>query len=151
MRFAFPGVAGAALLAAACTREYHPEYHPQSTYSVSQTVSYPTTIFEVGVARPSATGAPVGAVEAQPEDAPAATEHREATDPSRVVVLTESSRRDRPSEVIGVLDVRVSTEDREAAIASVKQRAADMGADAVASLEFHRGRVSGLALRFTTP
>lgn len=141
VRLALLGLASTACLAAACTREYHPEYHPQSTYSVSQTLTYPTTILEVGVVpRP-------GSVEAQPDETPALA-HREPTDPSRVLVLTESSRRDRPSEVIGVLDVRVSTDDREAAIEMVKQHAAEMGADAVTSLEFHPRRVSGLALRF---
>lgn len=41
--------AGVAMLLAcgACASEYHPEYHPVSSYTLSQNVSYPT-IYQYG-------------------------------------------------------------------------------------------------------
>src|SRR5579871_2478400 len=94
-------IAPALLCTAACSSEYHPEYHPQTSYSVHQSVSYPTTIFEVGAA--GTTLVSTSATEAQPESEPEAP----AVDPGRVRVL-ESTQLDRPSDVIGVVDVRVS-------------------------------------------
>jgi hypothetical protein len=134
---------GAPLLAGlvACANEYHPEYHPQSSYSYEQRVSYPTTVFEVAGEAPVAANAP--------EQTPAAQ-----GDPARVLVL-QSTHLDRPSEVVGVIDAHVPMGSHEAALDVVRRRAAAMGADAVVGVEFHHGEgegqpthLSGLAVRF---
>jgi hypothetical protein len=123
-----------------CGNEYHPEYHPQSSYSYEQKVSYPTTVFAVGEA-PIAANAP--------EQAPVAQ-----GDPSRVLVL-QSTHLDRPAEVVGVIDAHVPMGSQDAALDVVRRRAAAMGADAVVGVEFHHGEgegqpthLSGLAVRF---
>jgi hypothetical protein len=129
------------LALAGCANEYHPEYHPQSSYSYEQKLSYPTTVFEVGGQAPIVANAP--------EQAPAARGN-----PSRVLVL-QSTHLDRPSEVVGVIDAHVPMGSHEAALDVVRQRAAAMGADAVVGVEFHHGEgegqpthLSGLAVRF---
>jgi hypothetical protein len=137
----------------ACASEYHPEYHPQSSYSVSQTVHYGTTIMQVGSAPPL-----VGfnsPAEAQPSVA-TPEEAVPAVDPSQVAIFeSQSQQLDRPSEVIGVVDVAVAVGDRDASLAMVRRRAAEMGADAVVGVEFRPGdhggptHVSGLAVRLT--
>ena len=134
---------GVVLLAAAgCANEYHPEYHPQSSYNYEQNVSYPTTIFEVG-----ADGART--VASSPDVRPSA-----AGDPSHVLVL-QSTHLDRPSEVVGVIDAHMPMGSHEEALALLRRRAAAMGADAVVGVEFHHGEgegqpthLSGLAVRF---
>jgi len=136
----------AALLACAgCASEYHPEYHPVSSYTVNQSVSYPT-IYEVGAGAPQ--------VESPPPVVSTPPDPRPAVDPSHVLVI-ESARLERPGEVICVVDVADATGTRDSGLALLKQRAAEMGADAVVSVEFHRGasegqpaHVSGLAGRF---
>ncbi len=61
----------------------------------------------------------------------------------------------RPAEVIGVVDAHLKVGDQDAALAALRRRAADMGADAVVGVEFHHGEgagepihLSGLAVRF---
>jgi hypothetical protein len=140
MRLASLGIA-ALLGAGGCASEYHPEYHPQSSYSVSQTVSYPTTIFQVGGGSPATSNSPA---EAQPARG----------DPSHVLVL-ESTHLDRPAEVVGVVDMHVPMGSHDSSLALLRRRAAEMGADAVVGVEFHHGEgegqpthLSGLAVRF---
>jgi hypothetical protein len=129
------------LLSAGCMSEYHPEYHPQSSYSVRQTVSYPTTIFQVGNGPPVTSNSPA--------EAPPA-----GGDPSHVLVL-ESTHLDRPAEVVGVVDMHVPMGSHDSSLALLRRRAAEMGADAVVGVEFHHGEgegqpthLSGLAVRF---
>ena len=124
-----------------CANQYHPEYHPESSYSYEQKVSYPTTVFAVGGEAPIAANAP--------EQAPVAQ-----GDPSRVLVL-QSTHLDRPAEVVGVIDAHVPMGSQDAALDVVRRRAAAMGADAVVGVEFHHGEgegqpthLSGLAVRF---
>ena len=135
--------AGLALLTAACASEYHPEYHPVSSYTVNQSVSYPT-IYEVA-------SAPTPPPLPEPVDP---REPARSVDPSRVLVV-EATHLDRPNEVIGVVDVANDADTREAGVALLKRRAAELGADAVVGVEFHHGdgaghppRASGLAVRF---
>jgi len=127
------------LASAACGSEYHPEYHPVSSYTVNQSVSYPT-IYEVASAP-----VPVPSPPAVPTSAP--TPRPTAVDASHVLVV-ESPHLDRAGEVIGVVDVQDSSGSRDSGLAQVRQRAAEMGADAVVGLEFHPTHVSGLAVRF---
>lgn len=124
-----------------CGNEYHPEYHPQSSYSYEQRVSYPTTVFATDGQVPAAANAP--------EQAPIAR-----GDPARVLVL-QSTHLDRPAEVVGVIDAHVPMASQDAAPDVVRKRAAAMGADAVVGVEFHHGEgegqpthLSGLAVRF---
>ena len=124
-----------------CANEYHPEYHPQSTYSYEQNVSYPT-VFAVE-------GAPGGVNAASEAGAGAGAE------PSRVLVL-QSTHLDRPAEVVGVVDAHLPMGSHESALDFLRKRAASMGADAVVGVEFHHGEgegqpthLSGLAVRFT--
>ena len=150
MRIALLGAA-ALVASAGCASEYHPEYHPQSTYTVEQNVSYGATIFQ-GSAGP-------GRVEPTPRDGSvtsnAPSEAQPARgNPSRVLVL-ESTHLDRPAEVVGVVDAHLPMGSHETALDALRRRAAGMGADAVVGVEFHHGEgegqpthLSGLAVRF---
>src|SRR5262249_32788708 len=86
---AFAGVL--ALATAACSKEYHPEFHPESQYTLTQNLSYPTTVFNT-------TGHMAGT---EPVESPPARAAR--GDPARVLIL-QSKHLDRPSEVVGVVD-----------------------------------------------
>jgi hypothetical protein len=134
-------VAASISMLAGCANEYHPEYHPQSTYSYEQNVSYPTTVVAMAGSRPTLAdetelSAPV------------------RSDPSRVLVL-QSTHLDRPAEVVGVIDAHAPMGAHDTALDMLRQRAAAMGADAVVGVEFHHGEgegqpthLSGLAVRF---
>lgn len=129
------------LVLAGCANEYHPEYHPQSTYTYEQSVSYPT-VFQVEGEAPLATGnasLPTAAA---------------MGDPSNVLVL-QSTHLDRPAEVVGVVDAHLPMGSHDSALDVLRRRAASMGADAVVGVEFHHGEgegqpthLSGLAVRF---
>jgi hypothetical protein len=125
---------------AGCASEYHPEYHPQTTTSYQQIVSYPTNVF-MNASPPMAAAASEGATTTQ-------------GDPSRVLVL-QSTHLDRPSEVLGVVDAHVPMGGHDKALEVLRRRAAALGADAVVGVEFHHGEgegepthLSGLAVRF---
>jgi hypothetical protein len=126
-----------AFFAVGCASEYHPDYHPETANSFSQTINYGTLV-TAGAASTSAPS-PTGIT---------------ARDPSRVLVL-QGTHLDRPAEVIGVVDAHLKVGDQDAALAALRRRAADMGADAVVGVEFHHGEgpgepihLSGLAVRF---
>lgn len=131
------------LACAACASEYHPEYHPVSSYTVNQSVSYPT-IYEVGGA----------AIPEVPASAPEPAQKTATVDPARVLVVL-APHLDRPNEVVGVVDVQNDGGTHDSGVALLRQRAAELGADAVVSVEFHAGdgaghapHASGLAVRF---
>ena len=126
------------LTLAACANEYHPEYHPQSQYAYTQTISQPITVFESNnQSNPSIASKPIN-----------------GRDPARVLVL-QGKHLDRPAEVIGVVDAHEEMGKQDAALWTLKQKAAALGADAVVGVEFHHGEgegepthLSGLAVRF---
>jgi hypothetical protein len=126
----------------ACGNEYHPEYHPQSQYEYSQTISQPVTVFNSNNQQaPAQTGAPI----------PTTTNGR---DPARILVL-QGKHLDRPAVVIGVVDAHEAMGSQEAALWTLKKKAAELGADAVVGVEFNHGEgagepthLSGLAVRF---
>ena len=131
-------------LAAGCGNEYHPEYHPQTAYAYTQTVSQPVTIFQT-------TGHPPPGTQTSPGPAPAAIG---GADGSRVLVL-ESKHTDRPSQVVGVVDAHEEMGKHEGALRTLQRKAAALGADAVVGVEFHHGEgeaepthLSGIAVRF---
>jgi uncharacterized protein YbjQ (UPF0145 family) len=71
------------------------------------------------------------------------------------VLVLQSTHLDRPAEVVGVIDAHVPMGSHESALDVVRQRAAELGADAVVGVEFHHGEgegerthLSGLAVRF---
>lgn len=71
------------------------------------------------------------------------------------VLVTASRKVDRPTEVVGVVDAHEPSGNEAAALASLRERAASMGADAVLGVEFHHGdenheriHLSGLAVRY---
>jgi hypothetical protein len=138
---ASPLVIASAVALAGCASEYHPEYHPESSYKYEQNVSYPTTtVFTVGGSAPAATSAPGIAA---PQG-----------DTSRILVL-EGTHLDRPAEVVGVIDAHMPMGSHDSALDFVRRRALQMGADAVVGVEFHHGEaegepthLSGLAVRF---
>jgi uncharacterized protein YbjQ (UPF0145 family) len=75
--------------------------------------------------------------------------------PAAHVLVLQSSHIDRLTEVVGVIDVHAEMGGHEAALEMLKQRAAQLGADAVLGVEFHHGHgedepthLSGLAVRF---
>jgi hypothetical protein len=130
-----------ALTATACASEYHPEYHPETAVNYSQNLSYATTVYE-------SNGKVVDTGNA-PQSAPLAH-----GDPSRILIL-QSTHLDRPTEVVGVIDAHLPVGNQDAAMVSLRERAAAMGADAVIGVEFHHGEapgepthLSGLAVRF---
>jgi hypothetical protein len=132
--------APALLVFTGCANEYHPEYHPESSYSYEQNVSYPTTIVETGATASLQAGGPESSTS--------------RGDPSRVLVL-QSTHLDRPAEVVGVIDAHAPMGTHDAALEFLRRRAAAMGADAVVGVEFHHGEgegqpthLSGLAVRF---
>jgi hypothetical protein len=131
-----------ATLLGGCGNDYHPEFHPQSSYSYSQSVSEPVTIFNSGSQTP-AMSPPLGGAGA-----------RSRTDPARVLVL-QGKHLDRPAVVVGVVDAHEEMGKHEAALWSLKAKAAQLGADAVVGVEFHHGEgegepthLSGLAVQF---
>jgi hypothetical protein len=137
-------VALASAACAACANEYHPEYHPESQYSYSQNVSYPTTIFQT-------TGHMAGSEPPAPGRAPVSFGR---LDPSRVLIL-QSKHLDRPAQVVGVVDAHEEMGKQDGALHTLQAKAAQMGADAVVGVEFHHGEaqgepthLSGLAVKF---
>ena len=75
---------------------------------------------------------PPSVVEQQP--APPATP---PVDPSHVLVLQGSA--ERPCEVLGLVDVHGRMGEEGEAVGRLRERAAQMGADAVLYVEFHHG------------
>jgi hypothetical protein len=133
---------------AGCASEYHPEYHPVSSYTVNQNenVSYPT-IYQVGAqSGASVLAQPVASERTEPKPP--------SVDPSHVLVV-ESAHLDRHGEVVAVLDAEDTLGTHASGVALLRERAAALGADAVVSVEFHHGdagrpsHVSGLAVRFS--
>jgi hypothetical protein len=131
----------ASLLACAlagCASEYHPEYHPETATTYKQTINYGTLI-EPGAATP-------------PSNANAGS--TTPTDPEKIMVY-QGNHLDRPSEVVGVVDAHLKVGDQDAALAALRKRASQLGADAVVGVEFHHAEnpgepihLSGLAVRF---
>lgn len=75
--------------------------------------------------------------------------------PAARVLVLQSNHIDRLTEVVGVVDVHSEMGGHDAALEMLKQRAAQLGADAVLGVEFHHGHgeeepthLSGLAVRF---
>jgi hypothetical protein len=71
------------------------------------------------------------------------------------VMVLQSRHLDRATEVVGIIDVHLPVGNQDAALAELRARAAEMGADAVVGAEFHHGEgagepihVSGMAVRF---
>ncbi len=130
-----------ASFSAACGNEYHPEFHPQSSYAYSQNLSYPVTVFQT-------TGHMAGS------EAPAPAPARAGNDPSRVLIL-QSTHLDRPAQVVGVVDAHEEMGKHDGALRTLQTKAAQLGADAVVGVEFHHGEsqgepthLSGLAVKF---
>jgi hypothetical protein len=78
-----------------------------------------------------------------------------AADVAGRVLIMQSTHLDRPTEVVGVVDVHLPSGNEGAALAALRARAAALGADAVLGVEFHHGEehegpthLSGLAVRF---
>ncbi len=75
--------------------------------------------------------------------------------PSHIQVLP-SKRPDRPAEVVGIVDAHVPMGDHDRALAVLRQKAAELGADAVIGVDFAHGEghggepihLSGLAIRY---
>jgi hypothetical protein len=75
--------------------------------------------------------------------------------PAARVLVLQSTHTDRLTEVVGVIDVHAEMGGHDAALQMLKERAAQLGADAVLGVEFHHGHgedepthLSGLAVRF---
>lgn len=135
-------IAIAVLAVSGCASEYHPEYHPVSVSTVSQNLSYPVNIYQAG---------------AQPLPVTQQTLTNAAparNDPSKVLIL-QSTHLERASEVVGSVDAHEEMGNQEKALATLRTKAAAMGADAVIGVEFHHGEsegapthLAGLAVRF---
>lgn len=76
-------------------------------------------------------------------------------DSARIQVLP-IKRPDRPAEVIGIVDAHVAMGDHDRAMSVLREKAAEMGADAVIGVDFQHGEghrdepihLSGLAIRY---
>jgi uncharacterized protein YbjQ (UPF0145 family) len=66
--------------------------------------------------------------------------------PSRVLVL-QAEHVDRPTEVLGVVDVHEPMESETASLDALRRRGACLGADAVLGVEFHHGGEGSEAIR----
>lgn len=139
-------IATLSLLALGCMSEVHPDYHPETATSYTQTINY-GTIVEPGAA-------PAPSVEAAYADVPSSSSKFPQTDPAKILVL-QGTHLDRPSEVVGVVDAHLKVGDQDAALAALRRRASQLGADAVVGVEFHHAdepgepiHLSGLAVRF---
>ncbi len=128
-------IVAAAFALSACASEYHPEYHPETATTISQNINYGTVVAGDGswFSQSATTG---------------------GRDPSEVLVL-QGTHLDKPAEVVGVVDAHLAVGNQDAALAALRRRAAQMGADAVVGVEFHHGEgagepihLSGLAVRF---
>ena len=71
------------------------------------------------------------------------------------VLVTPARRLDRPTEAIGIVDAHESSGNESAALATLRARAASIGADAVLGVEFRHAEeshepvhLSGLAVRY---
>jgi hypothetical protein len=69
-----------AALTAGCLNEYHPEYHPQTSTTYVQNVSYPTTYVTQVIAPPAV---PTGHASVAPPERPAVARSRSAAPPRR--------------------------------------------------------------------
>jgi uncharacterized protein YbjQ (UPF0145 family) len=83
-------------------------------------------------------------------------------DAAKSMVVLQAQDAGRPTEVIGVIDVHEPTGEHDAALQTLRERAALIGADAVLGVEFHHEgdgsgdkkdkdietHLSGLAVRF---
>lgn len=81
-------------------------------------------------------------------------------DAAKSMVVLQAQDAGRPTEVIGVIDVHEPTGEHDAALQTLRERAALIGADAVLGIEFHHEdegggankdietHLSGLAVRF---
>ena len=78
-------------------------------------------------------------------------------DAAKRMLVLQAQDAGRPTEVIGVIDVHEPTGEHDAALRTLRQRAALIGADAVIGIEFHHEdgddkgietHLSGLAVRF---
>jgi uncharacterized protein YbjQ (UPF0145 family) len=79
---------------------------------------------------------------------------------AKKMLVLQAQDAGRPTEVIGVIDVHEPTGEHDAALQTLRQRAALIGADAVLGIEFHHEdegggdhkdietHLSGLAVRF---
>ena len=108
-----------------------PPAAPPPPVSYSQTVNYNTNVFSGGQRAVVDTTSAAG------------------------VLILQSTKLDRPAEVVGVVDVHEPMPSEDAALAKLREKAAAMGANAVVGVEFHHGEgagepthLSGLAVRF---
>ena len=78
-------------------------------------------------------------------------------DAAKKMLILQAQDAGRPTEVIGVLDVHEPSGEHDAALQTLRERAALIGADAVIGIEFHHEdddgkgiatHLSGLAVRF---
>ncbi len=79
------------------------------------------------------------------------------TAPSEIVVL-QTTKLDHYAEVVGPIDMHETMGDERIALQKLRERASEMGADAVIGVEFHHGEgegepthLSGLAVRYIEP
>ena len=96
------------------------------------------------------------AVPAEPA-APAGAASMQRTAPSQIVVL-QTTKLDHYAEVVGPIDMHEAMGDERIALQKLRERASEMGADAVIGVEFHHGEgegepthLSGLAVRYVDP
>ena len=122
------------VLLAACDTMEPPQSAPPTF--AQQNVTFSTTVVGRG----------------DPEGAPGVVS--DVTSASEVLVL-QSTKLDRPAEVVGVVDVHEPMASEAAALARLREKAAALGANAIVGVEFHHGEgtgepahLSGLAVRY---
>ena len=117
---------------------------PQTIVAYPAPIHYETRIY-TGTAPPAAALPPTEARPAPPE-------------PSRQRMLVlQTHKLDRPSEVVGIVDAHEDGGREELALDELRRKAAALGADAVVGVDFHHAEaagqplhLSGLAVRYVS-
>jgi len=106
---------------------------------------------------PAAEMAPGGATAHSDARGPVGATAMQRTAPSEIVVL-QTTKLDHYAEVVGPIDMHETMGDERMALQKLRERASEMGADAVVGVEFHHGEgegepthLSGLAVRYIEP
>jgi hypothetical protein len=100
---------------------------------------------------------PTGATTPADPTAPDGQAAMQRTDPSQIAIL-QTTKLDHYAEVVGPIDMHETMGDERIALQKLREKASEMGADAVVGVEFHHGEgegepthLSGLAVRYVNP
>jgi len=127
---------------------------PVTPAGVSQASSSDRVLMTVGGARAMTPASSTTPTDTTARDGQAAIQR---TDPSQIAIL-QTTKLDHYAEVVGPIDMHETMGDERVALRKLREKASEMGADAVVGVEFHHGEgegepthLSGLAVRYVNP